>query len=223
MRARNFSSGAPTWEKAMTLFCSIRRYCSPRAGAVILSLAFLLMLSGCWVSSISGLEETGPFRPRDPDVTFDEVLTGAWQVTSDNCTTTLTVTATEETYDLLATEKGQQCNNAGKKDYYRARLVKLDNHLFLDVFPRPDDVCEMCLALHWIFLVKFDKDTLAMAPINSDWFKKAIEQKTVTLATMPGDTDQLTASAKDLKAFCRKYADNKEVFTPNPELAFKRK
>lgn len=198
------------------------RCCGRGAAEVIVALAALLALSGCWVSSVNGLEEKGLFR-RDHDVTFDEVLTGAWQVTSDNCTTTLTVTATEETYDLQATGQGEKCSDAGKKDYYQARLVKLDNHLFLDVFPRPENVCEMCLALHWIFLVKFDKDTLAMTPINSDWLKKAMEQKTVTLATMPGDTDRLTASAKDLKAFCRRYADNKEVFTAVPELVFKRK
>ncbi|MGB8470373.1 MAG: hypothetical protein WCD71_09455, partial [Candidatus Sulfotelmatobacter sp.] len=57
--------------------------------------------------------------------------------------------------------------------------------------------------------------TLTIIPIDSDWLKKAIAAKTVTLATMPDDSDTLVASTKDLKAFCRKYAGDKEVFRPD--------
>jgi hypothetical protein len=191
-------------------------------GSAALCLAAVLTLTGCWVSSVNGLDESRLLH-QDRDVVVDQMLTGAWQKTDDKCTTILTVTSGERIYDLQATAQGEKCADSGKIAYYRARLLKLDSHLFLDVSPRPDDVCDMCLALHWIFLVKFDKDALSFTPIDSDWLKKALEQKTVTLATMPGDTDRLTASAKDLKAFCRRYADNKEVFTPVPELVFKRR
>jgi hypothetical protein len=80
----------------------------------------------------------------------------------------------------------------------------------------------MCLPIHWIFLARLDKDLLSLTPIDSDWLKKALEQGVVTLATMPGDTDTLVASPKDLKAFCRKYADNNQAFAPSPNLVFKR-
>ena len=99
--------------------------------------------------------------------------------------------------------------------------MKLDAYYFLDVSPIADDVCDMCLAKHDIFLVKFDRTTLSLTPIDSDWLKKSVEAKTVTLATLAGDTDTITASSTELKAFCRKFAENTEVF--KSALMFKRK
>ena len=82
-------------------------------------------------------------------------------------------------------------------------LVKLDSHYFLDLSPVDADVCALCLARHEIYLAKFDKTTFSITPIDSDWLKKSLEAKTVTLATVAGDLDTITASSKDLKAFCR--------------------
>jgi hypothetical protein len=84
-----------------------------------------------------------------------------------------------------------------------------------------DDVCDMCLAKHDILLVKFDKTTLSFTPIDSDWLKTSLQAKTVTLATVAGDTDTITASSKELKAFCRRFAENTEVFKST--FTFKRK
>jgi hypothetical protein len=205
----------------MTCLRWIPRRCSNVAG-VALVFAALCLLSGCWVSSVNGLIE-GDFLHSDPDVTVDQRLGGTWEVTSDSCTTTLAITLDGQAYDLAATSQGEQCNKQEKPDFSTAQLVKLDNHLFLDVSPRADDICAMCLPLHQIFLTTSDKDLLSLAPIDSEWLKKAVEQKTVALATMPENTDLMTASAKDLKAFCRKYADNPHVFVPMPEFVFKRK
>jgi hypothetical protein len=199
----------------------IPRRCSNAAGLTLVSAA-LCLLSGCWVSSVNGLIEEN-FLHSDPDVTVDQRLGGTWEVTSDNCTTTLAITGDGQAYDLAATSQGGQCDKQEKPDFSTARLVKLDNHLFLDVSPRLDEICAMCLPLHQIFLTTFDKDLLSLTPIDPEWLKKAVEQKTVALATIPDNTDRLTASAKDLKAFCRKYADNPHVFVPVPEFVFKRK
>lgn len=86
-----------------------------------------------------------------------------------------------------------------------------------------DAVCDMCAARHDILLVKFDKATLTFTPIDSDWLKKSIEAKTVTLSTVAGDTDTITASSKDLKAFCRQFADDKAAFKPDSMFGFHRK
>jgi len=102
-------------------------------------------------------------------------------------------------------------------------MVKLDSHYFLDVSPMDDAVCDMCAAKHDILLLKIDKAALSFTPIDSDWLKKSIEAKTVTLSTVAGDTDTITASSKDLKAFCRQFADSKEVFKTESALMFKRK
>lgn len=133
---------------------------------------------------------------------------------------TLTITAQEKIYAWEMISVGKGCD---PKTYYEARLFRLDNHQFLDLTARPDDVCSACVAVHWILLVQLDRDSFTLAAIDSDWLKKGLEQKTGMLATVPDDTDMLTASAKDLKAFCRKYADDKEAFKPIPDFTFKRK
>jgi hypothetical protein len=100
--------------------------------------------------------------------------------------------------------------------------VKLDSHYFLDLSPVDGDVCTMCLARHEIFLAKFNKDSLSLTPIDSDWLKKSIALKTVMLATVSGDTDTITASPKDLKAFCRQFAEDKTAFKPVSTETLKR-
>ena len=95
--------------------------------------------------------------------------------------------------------------------------MKLDNHYFFDISPINDDACDMCRAVHNIFLVQWGKTTLSLTPIDSDWLKKSIAAKTLNIATVSGDTDTITASSRDLKAFCRKFAYDARVF--GPEMA----
>jgi len=139
---------------------------------------------------------------------------------------TLSITAEKDQYTWRETVEGEGCSdNNGKKElYYLSTVYKLDKHLFLDLTARPEDVCdELCRAIHMIFLVQIDKDSFTMAPIDSEWLKSSIEAKTVTLSTMSDDTDIITATPKELKAFCRKYADDKEAFKLAPGFKFSRK
>jgi hypothetical protein len=209
----------------MSLSALIRSRLILRIAGIVLGLAGLLALPGCWVTSINPLyEEASADRPyEDPDLVFDQSLIGSWTRVSDDCTAPLTITSKNEIYDLQSTGKGEGCTDSDKPSHYQARLVKLDTHYFLDFSPMEDDVCDLCLAKHDIFLVKLDKATFSLTPIDSDWLKKSIAAKTVTLATLADDTDTITASSKDLKAFCRKYAENKEVFQPESTSTLKRK
>jgi len=194
-----------------------------RLAGILLALVGLLMLPACWVTSINGLSEQG-LSGSDQDQIFDPSLVGSWGTTSDNCAITLVITAKNKDYEWQTTSVGEGCDeDKPPKSYYEAQVFKLDNHQFLDLTARRADVCDMCTAVHGIFLIQLDKDSFSLAAIDSDWLKNGLEQKTVTLATMPDDTDTLTASPKDLKAFCRKYADDKEAFKPIPNLTFKRK
>jgi hypothetical protein len=196
----------------------------PRISGISLILAALFVLPGCWVTSINPLyEESTIFNlhPNDPDVILDQGLVGSWTTTEDKCPTLLTISAKDTTYDVHWVEQGDGCS---KDNYHRqARLVKLDTHYFLDVSPMDDAVCDLCAAKHVILLVKLEKATLSLTQIDSDWMKKSIEAKTVTLSTVAGDTDTITASSKDLKGFCRQFAENKEVFKPESTFGFKRK
>jgi hypothetical protein len=194
-----------------------------RLAGTALALATTLVLTGCWVTSINPLYDEGTIENShdDRDVAFDQSLIGSWTAINDKCTTLLTITAKNQIYDLQSTEQGEGCN--AEKSHFQARLVKLDSHYFLDLSPIDGDVCTMCLARHQIFLAKFDKTTFSITPIDSDWLKKSIEAKRVTLATLASDTDTITASPKDLKAFCREFAENSEVFKPESTETLKRR
>jgi hypothetical protein len=196
----------------------------PRLAGLALIFAVLLVLPGCWVSSINPLyEETtiDHLHVVPDDVVLDPSLIGSWTTTDDKCPTQLTIAAKGQIYDLQLVEEGQGCSQ--DRSHRQARMVKLDSHYFLDVSPMDDAVCDMCAAKHDILLLKIDKAALSFTPIDSDWLKKSIEAKTVTLSTVAGDTDTITASSKDLKAFCRQFADSKEVFKTESALMFKRK
>jgi len=193
-----------------------------RIAGIALAFAGLLVFSGCWVASINPLYDEGSFdNPhKDPDLVFDPSLTGTWSAIDGKCTTLLTITAKDQVYDLQTAEQGEGCS--GEKSHRQARLVKLDTHYFLDVSPIAEDVCDMCVAKHSILLANFDAATLSLTGIDSDWLKESIAAKTVTLATLAGDTDTITASSKELKAFCRQFAEDKTVFKPDSGTAFKR-
>jgi hypothetical protein len=193
---------------------SVRSRAILKGAGIALALAGLLVLPGCFVTSIQPLYEDDSSRP-DPDLVFDQSLTGSWIEPDDKCSSPLTITATSNVYDLQSTGKGERCSDSRTPAHYKARLVKLDAYYFLDVSPAADDVCDMCIARHLIYLAKFDRTTLSMTPIDSDWLKNALAAKTVTLATTPDDFDTLVASTKDLKAFCRNYAGNRQAFRPD--------
>ena len=192
--------------------------------AVVFGIASLLLLPACWVSSINGLDEAGLFGS-DKDRTFDPNLMGFWGMTGEDCSITLSIIAAHnQTYNWQTTSVGSGCNNEkGSEDHYEAALFQLGDHQFLDLTARPEDVCSVCIAVHWIFLIQRTRDSFSLVPIDSDWLKAAQENKAVTLATLSGRTDVITATPKELKAFCRKYAGDTGVFKPVPELIFKRK
>jgi hypothetical protein len=195
-----------------------------RYAAMALAFFALLALPGCWVTSINPLYEEGPSSSKDPDVVFDQSLIGTWMAVADKCAAPLTITSKNQVYDLQSPGRleSEGCKGAEKPSHYQARLVKLDASYFLDVSPIASDVCDMCLAEHNIFLAKLDKETLSITPIDSDWLKKSITAKTVTLATLGDDTDTITASSKELKSFCRRFAGDKAVFKPESISTFKR-
>ena len=59
-----------------------------KCAGIGLALAGLLVLSGCWVTSINGLyEEPTLDNPHmDPDLVFDQMLVGSWIEVGTNAT-----------------------------------------------------------------------------------------------------------------------------------------
>ncbi len=143
---------------------------------------------------------------------FDARLVGTWPAVDEKCTSGLTITAHEKVYTLQFVD----CES-GKKTTYEAHLFKLDQHYFLDMTAPSDEVCDLCIGVHLIYLVQFKKDSIALDPLDYDWLKEAVRNKSVNLTTLTDDPGTITSPAKDLKAFCRKYADNKDAFKPDQD------
>lgn len=192
-----------------------------RICTILVVSAGLFTLASCRVQSINGLGESGS----DKDQTFEPGLLGSWTVAnSDDCDVTLKVTADAKEYHWKMTGVGEGCDkDRPNPTYYEAELFQLGNHRFLDVTARPKDVCEMCMSVHWIFLLNTDENSFGLTPIDSEWLENAKRQETVKLATLRDDPDTVTASSRELKEFCRMYADDSTVFKPTPDFEFERK
>jgi hypothetical protein len=215
-------SGAPEYHFGRVFMSLSKRAARSVTGRmkVVLVLATTLALSGCWVISINPLyeETTMENLRKDPDIVFEPGLIGSWAIANDKCTAPMLITSEDkEVYDFERKAEGAGCTESDKGPHMQGRLVKLGSYYFIDMYPWPDDVCAMCLPKHNIFLTKFDKNSFSLVPIDSDWLKNAIAAKKVKLATLAGDTDTITSSSKDLKAFCRRYAEDKEAFKADPD------
>lgn len=186
--------------------------------AAFLALVLLLLQQGCTVVAINSLYED--VTPKDPDVVFEKSLIGTWFERDQKCLTT-TIASNDDAYHLQSVQ-GDGCSDPGEKIRQQARLIKLGAHYFVDMSPRPGDVCETCLALHQIFLMSFTADTITLVPMDAERLRALLSAKKLNLSIAPEDPRALfpdrpltlTALSKDLKDFCRRFAEDKTIFKP---------
>ncbi len=91
----------------MAITASVRL--APRIATLVLALASLLVLPGCWVFSVEPLYEENLAHP-DTDLEFDQNLVGSWWHADEECPWTLAVSVhqKEAAYDLTETA-GPEC------------------------------------------------------------------------------------------------------------------
>ena len=158
------------------------------------------------------------------DVTFENKLLGTWVDDPNSPKTTWQFKYTDEPenwYKLIFSDE------EGKKGSFVARLVKLQNRLFLDVYPselpwEPDDPNKMDWPYNSLFLIpahtflKIDsiEPQLKMRLTLEGKMKELLkENPNAVKHTSVEDRIVLTASTKELQAFVLKYADDERVFT----------
>jgi hypothetical protein len=158
----------------------------------------------------------------EKDVTFEEKLLGTW--VQDNNGTTWEFTRIDEpknAYKLIFSDE------EGQKGSFVARLVKLENRLFLDVYPSelpwdPDDPNKMDWPYNSLFLIpahtflKIDSigPQLKMRLTLEDKMEELLKENPGAVKHISvEDRLVLTASTKELQAFVLKYADDDRVFT----------
>jgi len=159
----------------------------------------------------------------EKDVVFEERLLGIWVDDPNSPETTWEFNRIEEpnnAYNLVFSDE------EGKKGSFVAHLVKLQNRLFLDVYPSEppweiEDPNKLELPYNSFFLIPahtfiridFIGRKLKMWLTNDEEMKKLLkEEPNAVKHTFIEDKLILTAPTNELQNFVLKYADDKRVF-----------
>jgi len=183
----------------------------------ILFYLFAVLLGGCVpVMSLHSLYTK-------EDVVFEEKLLGTWVDDPNNPETTWVFKRIEEpnnAYSLLFSD------NEGKKGSFVAHLIKLQNRLFLDVYPSefPWEIDEpnkvkwlynsfFLIPAHTFLKVDVIEPQLKIRLTNNEKMEELLrDDPNAVKHSSIEDRIFLTASTKELQAFVIKYADDIRVF-----------
>ena len=113
------------------------------------------------------------------------------------------------------------------KGSFVAHLVKLQDKLFLDIFPRelpsePEDPNKIDSPYNFFFLIpahtfakidSIEPQLKLRLTLESDMEELLKENPSAVEHTSVGDRLVLTGSTKELQEFVLKYADNEKLFT----------
>ncbi len=196
---------------------SIRRIASDGRAKKALFYMLAALLGGCVpVMSLHPLYT-------EKDVVFEEKLLGRWVDDPNSPETTWEFNRIEEpnnAYNLVFSDE------EGKKGSFAAHLVRLQNRLFLDVYPsEPPREMEdpnkselpynsfFLIPAHTFIKIDFIGRKLKMCLTNDEEMKKLLnEEPNAVKHTFIEDKPILTAPTKELQNFVLKYAEDKRVF-----------
>ena len=169
----------------------------------ILAGVIIVLLGGC-VPSLHELytEDT---------VVFDEALLGKW--VHDEEIWQFDRAAEDKAYNLVITQEEEQ------KSVLVGHLVKMDNKLFLDLYPGDMelDVGEFykmhLLPAHTFLKVDAIEPQLAIRAMTPDTLEQMLKEKPKLIKhEIIDDRLVLTASPKELQAFLKAHADDEDFF-----------
>jgi hypothetical protein len=168
----------------------------------------------------------------EKDIVVDKQLFGTWVDDANSPETTWEFKRIDEpknAYKLIFTDE------EGMKGSFVAHLVKLQNRLFLDIFPselpwEPEDPNKIDWPYNTLFLipahtfVKVDsiEPQLKLRLMLESKIEELLKENPSAVEhTSVGDRLVLTGSTKKLQAFVLKYADDERVFTDQVILSRK--
>ncbi len=161
---------------------------------------------------------------------FEEKLLGTWVDDSNNIWEFKDPNEQEKIYKLIFVD------NEGQKGSFDARLTKLENKLFLDVYPSEPPWDEedpnkaewpyntfFFMPVHTFIKINGIEPELKLQLTDDDELKKLLKENPNAVEhTSTEDKFVLTASTKELQAFVVKYADDSRVFTAEVVLSRKK-
>jgi len=157
---------------------------------------------------------------------FEEKLLGTWVDDSNNIWEFKDPNEQEKIYKLIFVD------NEGQKGSFDARLTKLENKLFLDVYPSEPPWDEedpnkvewpfntlFFMPVHTFIKINGIEPQLKLQLTDDDELKKLLKENPNAVEhTSTEDKFVLTASTEELQAFVVKYADDSRVFTAEGAL-----
>lgn len=170
-------------------------------------------ISLCVLLSVTGCLSLHPLYTKE-DVTFDESLLGMWVNEAEE--ETWTFNRKRENESLL-----EYTDKQGKSGFFVAHLLRLDESVFLNIFP--DDSDEKVgaildeindfyklhlIGLHSFMRMDITDETVKMAFMNYDAFKKHLEKHPDAIShTYVDDRIILTAQTPELRAFVQEHLE----------------
>lgn len=180
---------------------------------------FAVILGGC-----IPIMSVNPFYTSS-DVVFEEKLLGTWVDDINNPKSTWQFTGSndpnDKIYKLLFTD------DKGEKGLFAAHLLKLQNKLFLDVFPAEyaSDVNSsefkypytyslvFMIPVHTILKVDSIEPQLLLVMTEVEKIKELLKEHPDSIAyTEEAGRIILTSPTKDIQNFILKYADDEKLF-----------
>jgi hypothetical protein len=168
----------------------------------------------------------------EKDVVLNQKLYGTWVTDSNDSKTTWEFKSIDDpknAYNLIFTDKD------GRKGSFVAHLVKLQDKLFLDIFPselpwNPEDPNKMDWPYNSLFLIpahtfikvdSIEPQLKLRLTLDSKMEELIKENPNAVEHASIGDRLVLTGSTKKLQAFVLKYANDERVFTNQAILSRK--
>jgi hypothetical protein len=183
-----------------------------RGSRKLIGFAALLLLVGGCVESLHALYS-------DRDVIYEPALVGVWTTGNGMEEYAFTKSDQDNTYKLVAVDKD------GKSGEFVARLLKVKDTMFLDLFPAEPQMSENdlykghLLPTHSFVLVRQIEPTLQVSDMDPDWTKKFLTDNPSAVGhEMVDDLPVLTASTADLQSFLLAHLDANGPFSKTIEL-----
>ena len=168
----------------------------------------------------------------EKDVVVDKKLYGTWVHDANSPKTTWefkSIVEPKNAYKLIYTDED------GQKGSFVAHMVKLQNSLFLDIFPselpwEPEDPNKMDWPYNTLFLIpahtfvkidSIESQLKLRLTLESDMKDLLKENPNAVKHTSVGDRLVITGSTKELQEFVLKYVDDENLFTDQVTLSRK--
>jgi hypothetical protein len=166
---------------------------------IVMFYVMAIFLTGCIQPSLKPL-----FNERD--IFFDPNLVGIWKPIDSNESWEFSKIEDVNAYRLVVTEDG-------KTGVFTAALGKIDDELFLDVFPGDENDSDLykqhILGMHSFMWVKQLSPTLQIAPVDNEKVEKIIKaEPNAVKSEKLNDRLVLSADTNDLQDFVIDYGLN---------------